>query len=140
MEHDVKPRVLRDAFSTGFGNACAQTKKLSASNTVRKKCRLAARSAKIDAGKVDRKNWHKCALRSKPRSRRILSKSADTGAFEVRVAVQLGGAFRRLRQRVANFSCCCAFRSFGQIGLARHSLFQNSKHHVRILASLVNLF
>jgi hypothetical protein len=66
MEHDVKPRVLHGTFSTGFGNACAQTKKLSASNTVREKHRLAAWTAKIDAGKVGRKNWHKCALRSKP--------------------------------------------------------------------------
>jgi hypothetical protein len=38
--------------------------------------------------------------------------------------LQLGGTFRRLRQRVANFSCRCASRSFGLIGVACHKLFR----------------
>jgi hypothetical protein len=36
-QHDVKPRVVRHDFSTRFGDASAQTQKLSMSDTVREK-------------------------------------------------------------------------------------------------------
>src|ERR1017187_1114985 len=96
--HDVKPRVLLRVFSRAFRNACAQTSKLSASNPVRKKHRLFARTPTFDPGKAGRKSRGECALSSKYRGRGILSQPANAGTVEIRVALRLGRTLCRLRQ------------------------------------------
>ena len=64
-EHDVKPRVLVRAFSSGFADACAKTQKLSATDTVRQKRRFIANAPEFDTGKTGGKSRSQFPLRSK---------------------------------------------------------------------------
>jgi hypothetical protein len=91
--HDVKPRVAEGVFARRFGDADAQTKKLSPPNTIWKKpCRFTI-TPEFDPRKTGGKGGGERAVCAKHRSRGISSQPANPGTLESGFALQLERAF-----------------------------------------------
>jgi hypothetical protein len=110
IKHDVKPRVYPLRFSRGLAYACAQAKILPVSKAARKEHRLTARWPEFNAGKISGKNWSECPIYSKRRSRRLLSKSANSGRIKGCAQMHVGRAFQGMRQSLIPYQKTIGFR------------------------------